>query len=473
MTRAAAGQAERSPSGGGFRGNTGLMLTNDPEAFDEALDNGVVSRRGVLAAGAVLSGLASTASAAPAAPKGASAGRPFKGYVTYPGKGGETHDLRLLPLGPRDVLIRSEVSVTTYTMTYNGLPRPGAAAGPNPRYVVPGQGCVGVVEAVGPTVKRMRVGDRAVFCGNPQCGQCYQCLSGRAEWCQVLSEEVRPFAAMADGTPVYAAGGVGGLSELVVATEEWGFPIWTDLPSIEVAMANSTGAYGLGTAFNQAPITPGADVVVIGCGPCGLGAVQGARIRGAGQIIAVEPIAYRRETALKFGATTAIDPNAVGDDLVPMVREMCKGPTDRIFSGGRSWTNVYNVPKGADFTVEAAGGQLHPPKVERQPDPTGILPLRQAWELTRAGGHLSYMGYFQKGDIAFPPMELSNRGRTIHSVQTGLQVMRDVPRIIKLVERGHFDARSMCTTTFPVERARESLQAVADRTTIGSFLVFT
>ena len=446
---------------------------HENEHFDEALNNGVVSRRHILAAGAAFGGAAAgPAVAGPATLKGSNAGRRFRGFVTYPGKGGETQDLRLLPLGPRDVLLRSDVSITTYTMTANAFPRPDAPPAANPRYVVPGQGCVGVVEEVGPMVKRFKVGDRAVLCGNPQCGQCYQCLSGRAEWCQILSEEVRPFATLSDGTPVYPAGGVGGLAELVVATEEWGFPIWTDLPSVEVAMANSTGAYGLGTAFNQAPITPGADVVVFGCGPCGLGAVQGARIRGAGQIIAVEPIKYRRELAQKFGATTALDPNAMsGDELIAAIREMCKGPTDRIFSGGRSWTNVGNVPKGADFTIEATGGELHVPKVERQPDPTGILPLRQAWEVTRAGGHLSYMGFFQRGEVSFPPMGISNRGRTIHSVQTGLQVMRDVPRIIKLVERGHFDAKSMCTTTFPFDRARDSLQAVADRTTIGSFLV--
>jgi S-(hydroxymethyl)glutathione dehydrogenase/alcohol dehydrogenase len=457
-------------------------MPSDAQSDEDAGPREGVSRRKLLGAGAAAGGALGVLSASAARaqrPSGGdpNAGRPFRGFVTYPGMDGETVDLRLLPLGPRDVLVRSDASITTYTMSRTAFREPAVGtplgpAGPS-RHVVPGQGCVGVVEQIGPMVKRFKVGDRAVLCGNPQCGQCYQCLSGRAEWCQVLSEEVRPFAAMRDGTQVYPSGGVGGLSGLVVATEEWGMPLWTDLPAVEVAMANSTGAYGLGAAFNQAPITPGADALIIGCGPVGLGAVQGARIRGAGQIIAVEPIAARRELARKFGATTVFDPNAMSSDkLIETIREMCKGPTDRIFSGGRSWTNTVNVPKGADFTIEAVGGEMHVPKNERGPDPTGILPLRQAWEATRAGGHVSLMGGFQLGEVSFPGFGFANRGRTVHSVQTGLQVMRDVPRIIKLVERGHFDVKSMCTSTFPVDRAIESLHAVADRTTIGSFLTF-
>ena len=441
-----------------------------------------VSRRTVLgsaaAAGGVVGVLSPSAARAQAASAGRDpvAGRPFKGFVTYPGQDGETVDLRLAPLGPRDVLVRSAASVTTYTMTRAAFKAPyqGQQPGPpaNPRYVVPGQGCVGVVEAIGPMVKRFKVGDRAVLCGNPQCGQCYQCLSGRAEWCQVLSEVLPPVAYMADGAPVFT-GGVGGLSELVVAAEEWGLPIWTDLPDLEVAMANATGAYGFGAAaFNQAPVTAGADVVVLGAGPVGLGAIQGARFRGAGQIISIEPIPERRALAKKLGATTVIDPNEISSEaLIEKIRDMCKGPTDRVFSGGRAWRNTFNVPKGADFVIEATGGDTRPPKLRLSPDPTGILPLRQAWEMTRAGGHALLMGFGQVGDVSIPGTGLANRGRTLHSVQTGLQMMRDIPRLMKLVEHGDFDVKSLCTDTFPFEQARESLQRVSDRTTIGSFLV--
>src|SRR5438105_2575382 len=68
---------------------------------------------------------------------------------------------------------------------------------------------------------------------------------------------------------------------------------------------------------------PGCDVVVFGAGPVGVGAIQAGRVTGAGQIIAIDPIKYRREFALKMGATLALDPVAEGDGLVERVREIC------------------------------------------------------------------------------------------------------------------------------------------------------
>src|SRR6185295_3070563 len=117
---------------------------------------------------------------------------------------------------------------------------------------------------------------------------------------------------------------------------------------------------------------PGADVVVFGAGPVGLGAVQAGRVTGAGQVIVIDPIKYRREFAMKMGATTTLDPVAEGDGLVERVRELCRGPNDRRFAGGVSWGRAANavISRGADFVVEAAGIQAFPPKVETQPDPT-------------------------------------------------------------------------------------------------------
>jgi Zn-dependent alcohol dehydrogenase len=85
------------------------------------------------------------------------------------------------------------------------------------------------------------------------------------------------------------------------------------------------------------PVEPGCDVVVFGCGPIGLSIINGAVLHSAGQIIAVDPIAYRREVALQIGATTAIDPTGKNDTLGAELRDMCKGRTDRYFAGGRTW----------------------------------------------------------------------------------------------------------------------------------------
>ncbi len=177
-------------------------------------------------------------------------------------------------------------------------------------------------------------------------------------------------------------GGVGGLSELVVANEEWGIPIWTDLPETwRWPRPTTTCAYGMGAAFNQAPVFPGADVVVIGCGLVGAGrAVQGARLREAGQIIAIEPIAEQRELARKFGATTVLDPFVVGDKLVETIRDMCKGPTDRISRRRPGVAQRRQCAQGSRLHHRSHGRrEQHPPKGRPSPDPTGVLPMLQAW----------------------------------------------------------------------------------------------
>src|SRR5262245_49419034 len=207
--------------------------------------------------------------------------------------------------------------------------------------LIQGHGGVGVVEAVGSDVRRVQVGDRVCVSGTPQCGACYQCLRGRADMCQFLGRQgpndLVPIADMRDGTPVYANSHIGGLAELMVTFEEWVVPISTRAPAAELGMLGCVGVAGLGCTTSQvlAVIGPGSIVAVVGAGPVGLSAIQGARISGASTIIAIEPIRARRELALKVGAMQALDPNAEGDRLVARVRELSKGPSDRLWAGGR------------------------------------------------------------------------------------------------------------------------------------------
>src|SRR4030095_16655473 len=122
-------------------------------------------------------------------------------------------------------------------------------------------------------------------------------------------------------------------------------PVFNDLTSAELSMLTCVGNCGLGMTMTRVPVEPASDVVIFGAGPVGLSAVQGARIKGASRIIVVEPIRYRREIALKLGATDVVDPNQYRertrvagagatadqfrDSLVEHLREVCKMKTDR------------------------------------------------------------------------------------------------------------------------------------------------
>src|SRR4030095_11970785 len=160
--------------------------------------------------------------------------------------------------------------------------------------VIQGHGGIGVVEAVGPEVRRVQVGDRVCVSGTPQCGNCYRCVRGRADMCQFLSaigaDDLEIIAELNDGTPVFENSHIGGLAELMVTTEEWVVPIFTKAAAVDLGMVCScVTVAGLGAALspNLAPVEPASAVAVVGCGPLGLSAVQGARIAGATTVIAI------------------------------------------------------------------------------------------------------------------------------------------------------------------------------------------
>src|SRR5580704_15831622 len=431
-----------------------------------------VSRRQLLASGAAaLGGAAAHLSSVPAAAAqigqgpavlaGAQTGRTFRGLVRHANTL-DIQDLRLLPIDARQVVIRSQAVAPCYTIVRGAL-------GTNPirRAEVPNHCGFGVVEAVGALVKRVQVGDRVVVAGTSQCGQCYQCLQGRPDYCQFTffsnapgEEAFPPFAEMRDGTRVYAQAGIGGMSEVMTAFEEYCVPVFTDLPAAELTLLGDQLASGFAAGHADLHFQPGSDVVVFGAGPVGLGAIQAGRVMGAGQLIAIDPIKYRRELALKMGATMALDPVAEGDGLVERVRELCRGPNDRRFAGGVSWGRAGNavMARGADFVVEAAGLQAFPPKVEPQPDPTNVKTVQQAWDCTRMGGHAMLMG-FTLQPVSFPGAALALLGRTIHpGQQGGLHVMRDIPRYVKLIEKGTIDAKSVITKRYTLDEGRQAIQ---------------
>ncbi|HSP66645.1 MAG TPA: alcohol dehydrogenase catalytic domain-containing protein [Bryobacteraceae bacterium] len=404
---------------------------------------------------------------APAQLTGTQAGRRFKAFVRH-GTGASVEELRLLAIQPREVLVRTQASAVCYTIVGGALATTAVQ-----QASIPNHSGMGVVEAIGPLVKRVQVGDRVVVPGTPQCGVCYQCLHGRADWCQFLdTAPAHSMAEMADGTKVSEGASLGGLSEIMVVPEEYCCPVFTDLPAEQLTLLGDTVGTGLAAGRDLVQIEPGWNVVVQGAGPVGMGAIQAARLQNAGQVIVIEPIRARREIAMKVGGTIALDPNAEGNGLVAKIRSLCKATTDRRFAGGRLTTNA--VPDGADFTINAVGSDWFPPKVEAGPDPTAILPLQQCFDFTRAGGHIVMLGVAWRGNVSFNAAQFSNRGRTFYSGQQGgLNMLRDIPRYVKLIEKGVIDMKSMITKTYPIEQTREAIQAVGDRTVLGAVITFS
>ncbi|HXP84244.1 MAG TPA: alcohol dehydrogenase catalytic domain-containing protein [Bryobacteraceae bacterium] len=451
------------------------------------------SRRGLLktgiaavAGGAALAPQSNAQSKTQSQSAAVSTARKFRAWISRGDGPGRTtlQEVTLRPIGGRQVVVRTEACNLCYSnaSAVLGVQPPGGAAAPgafgrtNEKAIIQGHGGVGIVEAVGPEVRRVRVGDRVCVSGTPQCGSCYQCLRGRADMCQFLiriaADDLVPIADLRDGTPVYENSHIGGLADLMITFEEWVVPVFTSASAVDLGMVCScVSVAGLGATVTHslATVEPGSVVAVVGCGPLGLSAIQGARIAGASQIVAIDPIRARRELALKIGAHIALDPNAEKDKLVDKVRDLSKGPTDRLWAGGRD-PGGRRPGSGADFVVEAAGMDQAKPKLEAGPDPTGILPMQQAYEMTAPGGHVTTTSLV-RGTFSLPGNVFSIGGRTHHAGQAGgANPMRDIQRFVELLKAGQYDAKSLATTVVPIERMLEAYQQVLDRTTVTAIM---
>ena len=460
-----------------------------------------VSRRDVLTAGIAATGTLLAASRASATTKAADtssgssiAGRKFRAWVSQ-GEGldrTKLETLTMLPVTGRMVAVRTQAASLCYTVSTDvlGLPR-GEFGAPDAEHLlhvppppatydkirqmalIQGHGGVGIVEAVGPEVRRVKVGDRVCVSGTPQCGSCYQCLRGRADMCQFLytqgPDDLVAWATRPDGTPVYSNSHIGGLAEMMVTFEEWVVPTASSAPSHELSMVCScTSVAGLGSTVSQtlASIAPGSSVAVVGLGPLGLSAVQGARIAGATMIIGIDPVRMRRELAMKVGATHTLDPNAEGNMLVQRVRELTVGNYDNRWGNGK-----YGVRgAGADFVVEAAGGNRAKPMVEDGPDPSGLLPMEQAYYMVAPGGQI-VTNSLPVGNISINVGTFALGGRSHHAGQAGgMNPLRDIPRFVQLLDSGQYDAKSLATSVVPIDGMLEAYKQVLYRTTITGIM---
>jgi len=409
------------------------------------------------------------AAQAPAILTGTQAGRRFRAFIAFDNAPNTSiraakasvETVTMKPLHEDRIVVRTEVAQVCYSIV-------GQVVASFKPPAILGHSAVGIVEAIGSRVRRVQVGDRVLLANTPQCGVCYNCLRGRADRCMNTRIDPDVIGTLSDGTEVIQQHDRGGFAELVVAPEAYAIPIFYSASPLELAMLGCTGSCGLGTTVGVAPVAVGSDVVVLGCGPLGLAAVQGARIKGASQIIAVEPIAARRAVAQQLGATTVIDPNVDTPNVVAKIRELCKGPSDRLWAGGRP-----AAQPGPDFVIEAVGGDVFPPKVETGPDPTGVLSLQWAWALCSSAGHIATVAVGQKGNFTVPAAQWSNGAKDHHPGNfNGVSTLRDVQVFARLIERGQFNAKALGPDTFTLDRTKDALQVVADRTTVGAAVVF-
>lgn len=328
-------------------------------------------------------------------------------------------DLPIPAVGPRDVLVRIAASGICHTDLHV---IDGRTALPLP--IVPGHEACGMVEEVGAEVRRVRVGDRVLSSVTPACGTCWWCVNALSNHCELNpTVKAAPRFEVAGGRWAAAVCGCGTFAEAMVVDEASVVPVETDLADEQLALLGCGVTTGLGAALNTAGVTPGSSVAVIGCGGVGQSVIQGARISGASVIVAIDPVAGRREASLAVGATHTVDPTA--GSPVDEVRALTDG-------------------RGADYSFEVVGR----PEL-----------MVQAFDLARKEGTVTFVGMPAVGDtLTLPAIPAVFTGkRFAGSVVGGAQILRDFPRFIRLAESGRLDLGSMVSKRIVLDDINEGI----------------
>ncbi|MBF6415062.1 NDMA-dependent alcohol dehydrogenase [Nocardia cyriacigeorgica] len=176
--------------------------------------------------------------------------------------------------------------------------------------VLGGHEGAGIITEIGEGVDDLAVGDHVVLSFIPSCGACPSCQSGLRNLCDLgamllggASVSDGSFRIQARGQDVYPMTLLGTFSPYTVVHRSSVVKIDESIP-FEVACLVGCGVTtGYGSSVRSADIRPGEDVAIIGLGGVGISALQGAVHAGARYIFAVDPVEWKQQQALKFGAT--------------------------------------------------------------------------------------------------------------------------------------------------------------------------
>jgi len=295
-----------------------------------------------------------------------------------------------------------------------------------PLPLVLGHECAGVVEAVGAQVTYLRPGDHVVGCLTAFCGECEYCLSGRMFICSGagLNRGAGDQPRLSRrGAAVSQFVNLSGFAEMMLVHERALVKIDPSVPLDIAAVVGCAVTTGVGAAINTAGVRPGETVAVIGCGGIGLNVIQGARIAGAGRIIAVDRSSQKARAALAFGATDAIESTP---DVAERIIDMTDG--------------------GVEHAFEAVGMRV-----------TAELAFRSL----RPGGTATIVGLLPEGEqISVTATDLTFDRRLRGSNMGSNRFRIDIPRYLKMYQDGKLMLDELVTARIALEDVDDALVAL-------------
>jgi S-(hydroxymethyl)glutathione dehydrogenase/alcohol dehydrogenase len=317
----------------------------------------------------------------------------------------EVRDIVLRDLGPTDVRVR----IAAAGICHSDLSLANGTLAQTFPAVLGHEGS-GTVAAVGADVSHLSPGDRVVFNWAPPCRQCWFCTHQEPWLCESSAAASRRPHATMDGDDVYPGIGTGVFAEETVVDAAALIPVPDDIPLEVAALLGCAVLTGVGAVANAGRLTAGETVLVLGLGGVGLSAVQGARLAGAGRVIAADLSRDKEILATQCGATDFV---VGGDDLSKQIRSLTEG-------------------RGVDVAIECVGRSAT---------------IRQAWSCSRRGGRTVIVGVGSNDDrVDLGALELFYFARSVTGCVYGSTDPEvDVPQLIQAWRDGGLNLEALVT----------------------------
>jgi alcohol dehydrogenase len=315
---------------------------------------------------------------------------------------------------------------------------------PRPMPMALGHEAAGVVEALGPGVEDLVVGDHVVMVFMPSCGHCDPCAGGRPALCEPGAAANGKGELLGGGVRLHDAGGdlhhhlgCSAFAAHAVVSRRSLVKIDADLPFEHAALFGCAVLTGVGAVVNTAGVRAGQSAVVVGLGGVGLSSVLGALAAGASPVVAVDLSEDKLALARTLGPVQTV--NAADADAVDQVRALTGG--------------------GADFVFEMAGS---------------VRALDAAWRMTRRGGTTVTAGLPPpEAALAVNVVTLVAEERTLKGSYIGTCVpSRDIPRYIALFRQGRLPVDRLLSGIIPLSDINAAFDRLADGQAVRTVVRF-
>ena len=355
-----------------------------------------------------------------------------------PGRPVSTETVVLAPPRRGEVLVRVVAAGVCHSDVHLADGRLGGGRWP----MVLGHEGAGVVVAVGEDVVDVVAGDHVAFCFVPSCGACRACRSGRRTLCETAARHGVAGMLMdgssrlrtLDGTVLQHGLMVACFAEYAVVPAAGAVRLSASIPLWQAALLGCGVVTGIG-AVNRAGLRVGASVCVIGCGGVGLQVVAGARLAGAGIIVAVDTDESKLELAVGRGATHVV---AAREGHV--VEEVLG------ISGG-----------GVEHAFEVVGR---------------AVTIRQAWDVLAPGGTATVVGVAPVGvEVSLPALEFLSEKTITGSYYGSTDVHAALGRLVKLVADGRLDLGDVVSHLIGLDDVETALERLRRGQGVRSVIV--